>query len=479
MKFSLLPVLLLWVVGVSAQFVEISNPQRMPARSGKFKVIGKNNDGIIVRLFGAEDVINVYGDELKLLTTKTISFKNQDGPLQYIMLNKTGAVVFYLEQDKRRSVIYAQPVGAKFVEIGKPVVIDSIADRRDLVAQNLRFKASTDQSYLLVYYPVFSFNKIESIKFMCIDRGLNVVYNKTVPVNRDERELEESRALIDNNGNAFLILRPETNTGGAQYDVLHFGAGGDFSTYSLTTDRKIFSEAGFEIDNKNGNLVMTAFFDAQKSEAEAAANGFLYASYDPANGTPVKTNYTFFPREFIGELTGRENVTNPSLYTFTIRKTILRNDGGALIIAESFIKDTRDQIINVGVQPGYNNYRTSDIYQFNDIIAFSVSPNGNMDWNAIMRKKQASEDDNGTYSSFLIMNEKEKMRFLYLDDISNAATLNEYVLYSNGKTDRNLFFNQDDRDVMLLPKMGKQVSPNEVVLPSFKNNTLKLVKITF
>jgi len=451
----------------------------MPAKSGKFKIIGKNNDGIVVRLFGGEDVINVYGNELKLLTNKTINFKNQNGPLQHIMLNKTGAVIFYLQQDKKSSMLYAQPVGSKFVEIGKPVLLDSIFDKKDLVASNLRFRASVDQSYLFIYYPYFSYSKIESIKFICVDHALNVVYNKTIPVNRDEAEMEESKALIDNSGNAFLILKPESKNGSTQYDVLHFSNAGDFSTYSIATEKEIFGEPYFDIDNKNGNLVMTALFDAKRSEAEAAANGFLYSSFDPANGTLVKSNFTFFSREFIGELTGRENVSNTSLYTFTIRKSILRNDGGALILAESFIKDSREQAMPIGVQPGYNSYRTSEIFQFNDIIAFSVNPEGKMEWSSVMRKKQVSEDDNGTYSSFLIMNEKEKLRLFYLDDVSGSGVLNEYVLSSSGKTSREVLFNQEDRDVMLLPKMGKQISPNEVVLPSYKRNELQLVKITF
>ena len=479
MKFLLHFSILFLAISAKAQFTEVSNPTKLPPKSSKFKVVGKNNDGIVVRMFGVEDVINVYGEGLKLETTKTINFKNQNGPLQHIMLNKTGAVIFYLEQDKKRSLLYAQPVGSKFVEIGKPVLLDSIFDRKDLVASNLRYKTSVDQSYLMIYYPVFSYGKIESIKFLCVDRALHVLYNKTVPLNRDEKELEDSKSLVDNNGNIFLLLRPEANNTGAQYDVLHFGAQGDFSTYSLTTEKAIFGDPYFEIDNKNGNLVMTTFFDARKSEAEAAANGFLYASFDPANGTALKTNYTTFPKEFIAELTGRENVTNQSLFTFNVRKSVLRNDGGSLIIAESFIKDSREQTVPVGIQPGYQSYRTTDVFQFNDIIAFSVNPDGKMEWSSVMRKKQASEDDNGTYSSFLIMNEKEKLRFIYLDDISTTGTLNEYVLSSMGKYNREVLFNQEDKDIMLLPKLGKQVSPNEVVIPSYKSNALRLVKISF
>lgn len=102
-----------------------------------------------------------------------------------------------------------------------------------------------------------------------------------------------------------------------------------------------------------------------------------------------------------------------------------------------------------------------------------------MEWSTVMRKKQASEDDNGAYSSLLIMNEKEKLRLLYLDDISLSGMLNQYVLTSAGTNTREAILNQEEKDVMLLAKMGKQVSPNEVVIPSYKSNALRLVKITF
>lgn len=467
------------VVCAQAQTVQVSNPSKLPPKSGKFKVIGQNNDGIVVRLYGMEDVIQVYGNEMKLETTKTIAFKNQDGPLQHIMLNKTGGVIFYLQQDKKYSLLWAQPVNSKFIEMGKPTLIDSIVDRRELVASNLRFKQSLDQSYTMIYYPYFSnTGRVEAIRFLSLDPGLKVAYNKIVQLNREEKELENSKTLIDNQGNVFMLLRPESSNG-ARYDVIRLDTQGEVANYSITTDKRLFNEPYFDVDNKNGNLVMAAFYDNGSSEDEPAASGYLFASFDPANGTPVKTTYTPFARQFIGELTGRENPTNLSLYTFSIRRCILRNDGGTLIVAESFIKDTRETVVPMGIQPGYNNYRTSEIFQYNDIVAFSVKPDGQLDWRSIMRKKQVSEDDNGAYSSFLVMNEKDRLRFLYLDDVSNNAVLNEYLLYSIGKTERNTLFNQEDRDLMLLPKMGKQISPNEVVIPSYRGNSLRLVKIIY
>ena len=479
MKFCLNLLLFLFSVSTSAQSVEISNATKLPAKTSKFKIVGKNNDGIVVRLYGSEDVISVYDNSLRLVTNKIIDYKNEDGQLQYIMLNKTGAVIFYLEQQKKYSVLLAQPVNSKFIEIGKAVTVDTIYDRKELVSQNLRFKASVDQSYLMVYYPFFSEAKVESIKFMCLDRTLNMLYNTTVPLHREEAELEQSKALIDNKGNSFLILKPESKGEGSVYNVLHLSNNGGFATYDILTEKQVFDEPYFEIDNKNGNMVMSAFYDDKKRLNENVANGFLYSSFDPDNGIAVHTNYAEFSNDFIAELTGRENVTNKSLYTFTNRKIILRNEGGILLTAESYIKDSREQSIPLGVQPGYNTYRTTEVFQFNDIITFSLNPSGTMEWHSVLRKKQSSEDDNGVYSSYLMLNEKDKLHFLYLDDASTAGSLNEYSLTSTGKLDKKLLTYQEEQDIMLMPKLGKQTAPDEVVIPSYKGGSLRLVKITF
>ena len=461
-----------------AQTVQVSNANKLPSKTGKFKVVGKNNDGIVVRLYGAQDVIDVFDETLKLVSTRTIDFKGQSGLLQYIMLNKTGAVIFYLWQDKKYSVLMAQPVNGKFIEIGKPLVIDTIYDRKDLVASNLRFKASVDQSSLMIYYPYFTGNTFASAKFICVDRALHQLINKTIPFNRDEKEIEDSKSLVDNNGNTFFILKPESKTESNDYDVFRLSATGDFSMFSIVTDKAVFSDPYFDIDNRNGNLVMNAFYNDNK-RAEDVANGFFYATYNPVTGVLIKKGYTPFTSDFIQELTGRPTNDKAKLYTFTIRKCVLRNDGGSLILAESFIRDTRETPVQIGFQPGFGNYHTSYVFQFNDILAFSINPQGVMEWHSVMRKKQSSEDDNGVYSSFLTINEKDRLRFLYLDDISTAGILNQYTLTSDGKSDRKAVLNQEDKEVMLLPKSGRQVAPNEAIIPSYINGILRLVRITY
>lgn len=458
-----------------AQKVQVSNEFKLPNKSPKFKVIGKNNDGILVRLFGSEDVLEIFSDDLKLLNSKTIEFKNQEGPLQHIMLNKTGAVIFYLMQDKKMSVLFAQPVNSKLMEIGKPIAIDTIIDRKDLVASNLRFKTSADQNFTFIYYPFFAAGEVQSVRFVCLDRSLQTLYNKNIPLGREEAALESSRSLIDNAGNASLILK---GTNRSDYNVFRVAANGEVSTYNIVLPKRIFGEPSIETDNKNGTLLLSAFYDDGAEAGEEVANGFLFLTMDGATGEWKSQTMTPFDKEFITTLTGRETRENGRLYTFNLKKTVLRNDGGGLVVAESFIKDERE-VPMVGIQPGFNTFRTSSIYQFNDIIAFSFNAQGVVEWNAVLRKKQASEDDNGAFSSFFIANQKDVLRFIYLDDISSSADLNEYVLHSNGKSERKTLLNQEVSDLMLLPKSGRQIAPDAVVIPSYKSGVLKLTKINY
>ncbi|MCS6818950.1 MAG: hypothetical protein NZ522_03295, partial [Chitinophagales bacterium] len=446
-------------------------------------VLGKNQDGYIVRLYGTVDILQSFGNDLKLITSKTIEFKNQTGLLQFVQLNKSGVTVFYLTGDKRGCALLGQPLSSHFIENGRPVLLDSIIDRPDFVNVNLRVKQSLNQQYTVFYYPYFKGDKLESIQFLCVDRALQKLYSRKLLLNRPDTEMETAKIAIDNNGNTYAVFlnNKEKHYRHAQetftvYKILN-GVEDAYET-QLKVDRNLFGEFYFETDNVNNSVVLAGFFDDDNPSNEPAAQGFFYTVMDADSGTIRKLHYHSFDPAFIQELTGKLN-QEPRLYTFAIKKTILRYDGGIAIIAESLIKDIRETMFNSQFSPTFNSIQRINYFQFNDIIVFSLSPQGQAEWKAILRKKQSSEEDNGIYSSFLLMNERSKLRFLYIDEITTAASLREYVLASDGKVSSSLIMNQEAKDVMLLPKAGKQVSPNEAVIPSYLRNQLRLVKITF
>ncbi len=468
------------------QVGSFSAPTRLSPKLSKVRIIGKNQDGYVVRFSGNEELIHVYDNDLKLAAARTLDFKSGDGNLQQVLLNRSGASLVYLHAEKKQTMLMLQPVNSKFIEISKPLVIDTFVDRRDLVDANLHYKLSIDQNYTLFYYPIFGDGTIRYMQMTCMDRTGTVLYKSYLTINRPERDMEYAKALVDNAGNGYLIFTAEKdakdNAYGDQYYVIRIDKiNGKQTSYTIKCEKEIFGEPQFEIDNVNGALVFCGFYDDKGDPADAAANGFFYLKYDAPNGLLKQSNYSPFPAAFMASLTGRSTGMSNRLFTFNIRKMLLRMDGGALITAESVIRDKREVVTmspSIMSTP-YNSYRTIYTFAYNDIIAFSFNPDGSIDWNAIMRKKQLSEDDDGFNSSFAFVNEKDKVHFLYLDEISSSASLDAYDLNSSGSSQRVILFGQEEKDVFLIPKLGKQVAPNEVAIPSVKNGSFRLAKVQY
>ncbi len=477
-KTSLLFLCLLCLQQVHAQKVDITTPSKLTARTEKVKIVGKNSDGYVAWLSGEEEVFQVYNNDLKLSFAKTFDLAKNEGYIQHVQLYNQGGVVFFLRQQPNFTILVAQVLNNRFVNNGEAIVIDTIYERIDITNANLRFKQSIDQRYILFYTPVFNSKQIESMQTTAIDKNLNRLYKYYFPIQQQENTMQYAKAFVDTQGNSLLIFNKNEQNFNAYWLEKSLS---NPVKYTITSGKKIFGDPYFEIDNRNNNLIFSGFFDNQEGTGEPAAYGAFYQTFKLSSGIQLSSNIQTFPENFIKELTGRDaSVSNNRLFTFGIKKIVQRNDGGVLIAAESFIKDKREeQTMSISVISPYSSYRTINTFQFNDITAFSMNASGKIEWSTLMRKKQYSEDDNGYNSSFFGFNQKDRMRFIFPDEISYSSDVEEYVLGSDGKTDKRVVFNQSEKDVFVIPKLSKQVAPNEVVMPSVKKGVFKLVRLKY
>ncbi|MEL7161033.1 MAG: hypothetical protein AAFN92_09755, partial [Bacteroidota bacterium] len=153
--------------------------------------------------------------------------------------------------------------------------------------------------------------------------------------------------------------------------------------------------------------------------------------------------------------------------------------GGGLIITERNRQlerrsnASRTQVLNnYGIRPLVD-------YHYDELVVFSVHPDGKPHWSNILHKKQYSQDDGGVYSSYLLMENPSSLRFLFNDEIRFENTVSEYVVNGRGEFDRNSLFHTRDLELRLRFRDGLQVAANEVVLPSEHRNKLRLVKMTY
>ncbi|MEM9529229.1 MAG: hypothetical protein AAGA31_21645, partial [Bacteroidota bacterium] len=210
------------------------------------------------------------------------------------------------------------------------------------------------------------------------------------------------------------------------------------------------------------------------------ADGYFWIKVDPNNPGITSPDFNPFPLTLIRNIEGKKyNKKNPGIDELSVRDLVLRRDGGALIITERNRQlerrsnASRTQVLNnYGIRPLVD-------YHYDELIVFSVHPDGKPHWSNILHKKQYSQDDGGVYSSFLLMENPSSLRFLFNDEIRFENTVSEYVVNGRGEFDRNSLFNTRDLELRLRFRDGIQVAANEVVLPSEHRNKLRLVKMTY
>jgi hypothetical protein len=117
-------------------------------------------------------------------------------------------------------------------------------------------------------------------------------------------------------------------------------------------------------------------------------------------------------------------------------------------------------------------------YHFDEIVVISIDKTGEAEWSTVIEKEQISMDDGGYFSSFTSLLNSEELIVLFNDDISRD---NQVISVSVDKTGqpKQMLSAKKDAKLLLVPRAGKQVSMNEILVPAYQKKELVLVRFTF
>ncbi|MBK8701353.1 MAG: hypothetical protein IPN29_18130 [Saprospiraceae bacterium] len=241
----------------------------------------------------------------------------------------------------------------------------------------------------------------------------------------------------------------------------------------------INSGVKMSIDNLNRKLIITGLYGT-KSENETEGYFLFSKSLDGLYQSGLHDLQTFnYDDNILVDLNGIEKKSRKNfLYDFYIKNVIHRADGGLVLVTELQREFTRR---NVGISNfdrsmasrGYVDYYSEDL------ILFSLQPDGNLFWRQILFKKQFSQDDEGIYSSFFIMKVPSQMHIIFNDEIKNNNTVSEYIVDPLGNFKRNSLLSTEYKNLKLRFQDAVQTGSTEFIVPSEKNGRINLVKVIF
>lgn len=468
-----------------AQDVVLSDAQKLSNKTPNLRILGKNNEGIIIYKFGRDvDIIEAYNSNLMLKWSQSLNIKQENSNIEEIFLYPEYSLAFFKTQEKTNTVVFAQRLSAKFKGDGQFIVMDTLNEEKYNVDARMKIIHSQDKSHVSMYYPVVtSSGKLERIRVVGIDDNMKLLYrqNVTFPDINEDFGLVSVKALNDNQ---LIFLFENYNrgkkrfAGDTEYMVYQYnGNTGALMSLPFDFGKPIYGLLRMEVDNVNEQLTVAGFYT---NDDRNEAIGYFVQSYHLGNKTVGVKHSQPFGNDMLFQAQGGDTTKAISgLASFKPKELILRFDGGVVLVAESEYTNMQNENMPTFMPSAGPSFRTVNVYYFNDIITISTKPDGSMDWFNVLRKKQISEDDEGFFSSYTILTTDGKLHFVYNEEIFYKTNVNEYIVDATGKSGRNYLFNAGTKELMLAPGIAKQISGRELLIPSFRNRSIKFVKITF
>ncbi len=249
--------------------------------------------------------------------------------------------------------------------------------------------------------------------------------------------------------------------------------------------------------NEEKNIVCSGFYS---EKGISSVKGIFYTSIDYKSGELITQSFEEFKTEFIEELTiGRTEKRKKKkakrlkeLYNFRLNELLVGDDGSTIIVAEQY---SFQQMFSNGFV-GRGASKSIPYYFFNDIIVVKIDSDGAIEWTKRIPKYQFTVDDEGLYSSYSFFMKKDKMYFIYNDNLKNITEKsntnithnftrgeNAYVCICTidleGNMKREVLIKTRGLSFLIRPNIIKKVKDNELIIFGRKGIVKRFLRIIF
>ncbi|HMG16871.1 MAG TPA: hypothetical protein VK590_15550, partial [Saprospiraceae bacterium] len=418
MKFIIVLFLSIFTLSLNAQ--ENESPVQTnwgvqhagPSSSYLYKILRSNKEGILcIRikkpglLSSTEKIIfEAYNPLYKLVKSKEYPLEYKNKSMEFEECFTLGGHMYlfssFINIGEGKRFLFAQEVHQNtLIPEKKLIFIAETPYSISGVDLGFKFEISADSSHLMVFEPKKA-KKDEPAKYIIkvIDKDLNTDWEKdySLPGKLNMHEVEASK--LDNNGNAFLLLNSTldkslNSPNDASYKLITIKNRGTIvDEFPIDLQNLFINGISFKFLN-DGKIISAGFYSERGMKS---IKGVFYLTLDPETKSIIKQSTKAFDFNFVTSqlstsrrekvrAAGRSN-KDPELPKFNLDQLILRGDGGALLLAEQF------EIVSFNEYDNFSNSITERyLYRYDDIVAVSVNPRGEIDWATRIPKNQETQ----------------------------------------------------------------------------------------
>ena len=494
------------------QRISYSDIEKDDYRQTNFDIIGKVGGNInIYKNMRNRNDISIYDNDMKLVNKVRMDFM----PDKVI---NTDFVVFpdsywLIYQHQKRNVVHCTAVhmdGNGKVLKG-PVDLDTsqipgFGDNKIYSVVN-----SEDKQQVMV----FKINKRDErrlqftlMRYTGKDGDLKLIERNDLSMPFQERDKESvfTEFVIDNDGD--FVFGKMGRSGTREYitklDVYVKRPGEDtFMTRNLPINNKTLDEVKLKADNINKRFIFNSFYYKQK---KGDIEGIINLVYDKTQGKISAVNSVLFNDTLRLDARSENMPLKQAFNDYFIKHIIPKRDGGFAVLAELYYTTSRQtgwnrwdylygyNYYSPNTYGYYSPYNSLNYYRWMDpwnrwgtnqtrhyaenIIVMSFNKDAQLEWSNFVRKTQY-DDNSDIYLSYNIFYTGREVRFLFNSLERREMLLNSVTINAEGNMKRDPTLKSLDRNYEFMPRFGKQIGSNTIVLPAMYKNYICFAKLDF
>lgn len=485
-----------------AQRIQYSEPTNDDNRRINFEIIGKvSGNYLVYKEVSGKHYISVYNNEMKEVKRVKQEFLGE---------NKIINIDFFTYSDHSYAIYQYQKKGVVYCE---SVKIDGEANKQsDIVtidtthlsfANNNRIytSISSENRSRIMVFKINSRNRSNYIvTTLLLDQNLELLKRSRFGLMMKDGDDKLDEFHVDNEGDlVFTRFRRDNSEAISKTNLIWKAADSDSLFVIDIPHQDIFlDEPVIKIDNFNNRFFLTSFYYLKK---RGNIEGFYFFVWDKKTRELKLQNTVTLGEALRNEAKGDAS-TKSAFNDYFVRNVVIKKNGGFVINSEAFYTTSRSNnwsrynYMNGMYNNSWDYYNYSPVYnnswwrgnRFNsylnvrshadNITILSFDQEGKLEWNTVIRKSQF-DDETDDRISYMMANTGSQIHYLFNVEEKRALLLNDYTLTAGGNLTQNPTLKNLDRGYEFMPKYGKQVSANQLIIPCYYRNYLCFAKVDF
>ena len=494
--------LLTFATSVFAQKIVYSQPGDDDTRRMNFEVIGKvSGNFLIYKNTRGKSFVSIYDNNMEEVNKVEQEYIPDDRLINvdFFPYNDFSYIIY---QYQKKNIVYCNAV--KVNGSGKRIsdVITLDTTKLGFAANNKIYSTiSNENKSKLMVFKINSKNKSKFlITTLLFDNELALQKRSQFVMPMDEHDDDLDEFNLDNDGDLVFTRFTRNNNETINSATLFWkqAAVDTVNAIAIPMEKILLDEIHIKVDNSNNRYFLTSFYYTKK---RGNIEGFYFYVWDKQTRQPVLQNAVALGDDLRNDAKGDAN-TKMAFNDYFVRNVVIKKDGGFIINTEAYYTTSRNGNWNrwnylygypMGsydyystYSPLYNSWYWRDRYNnyqnvrrhADNVTILSFDNTGKLQWSGVIHKEQF-DDESDDRISYLMANTGSQIHYLFNVDERRALLLNDYTLSPGGELNHNPTLKNLDRGYEFLPKYGKQVSANQLIIPCYYRNYICFAKVEF